>query len=504
MSDFVEQYIECLEGLGFWRLFVDGYRQRASFASQNNLGEFEEFHLGHFLWATREPSGLNILRESAKKLFGEALCEDVTFEFLEELHQLSYPFEDHLRLAKGYLKDGQRYFGYIEDVSEKEWIDARAEALKELCCSDDVPWKVVRKEGEGFEVKADIWSYETKVRNYNIIYEKYCSDLESATSEHGKLEVIAQYIQDIECMHFFTDGNCRMIYLLLNKELLKNNLKPTILFDPNMFDRMSQDNLVNEIIEGQNAFELFYKTGKPYDDSISDDEIAINIAKVDESDFKIFGDSELSFSQNLEFISRSKPLINKFVEIIKIKHDIVKSKEKLNEYWAAIIKTHVVYEYFQKFHKGDEYTKLTCCDVLTKVDFNGISYELYKSGLVDQAELEDILFFLEYMNFNHIMDFVYDNNPLLKDDFEIEEVLELILDYINLMEVTCKKYMEEFTIESLSDPQRCHLTFAEQQVTEEIEIGKKDLISDVNCVVGFEIETEYTETDVIGSCEHGD
>lgn len=186
--------------------------------------------------------------------------------------------------------------------------------MKELCDSDDVPWKVVRKGGGTFEVKADIWSYEDKVRNYNIIYEKYCSDLESAKSEYDKLKVIAQYIQDIECMHFFADGNCRMVYLLLNKELLKNDLKPVILFDPNMFDRMSSDNLVNEILEGQDAFELFYKTGKPYDDSISDDEIAINIAKVDESDFKIFGDSELSFSQNLEFISRSKPLINKFVE----------------------------------------------------------------------------------------------------------------------------------------------------------------------------------------------
>lgn len=211
--------------------------------------------------------------------------------------------------------------------------------MKELCDSDDVPWKVVRKEGGTFEVKADIWSYEDKVRNYNIIYEKYCSDLESAKSEYDKLKVIAQYIQDIECMHFFADGNCRMVYLLLNKELLKNDLKPVILFDPNMFDRMSSDNLVNAILEGQDAFELFYKTGKPYDDSISDDEIAINIAKVDESDFKIFGDSELSFSQNLEFISRSKSLINKLVGVVRSRKDIVNSKEKLSEYWSGIIIT---------------------------------------------------------------------------------------------------------------------------------------------------------------------
>ena len=375
--------------------------------------------------------------------------------------------------------------------------------MKELCGSDDVPWKkVIRKEGGVFEVKADIWSYEDKVRNYNIIYEKYCSDLESATSERSKLEIIAQYIQDIECVHFFADGNCRMIYLLLNKELLKNDLKPTILLDPNRFDQMSQDNLVKEIIEGQNAFDLFYKTGMPYEDSISDDEIAINIAKVNESDFKIFGDSELSFSQNLEFISRSKTLINKLVEVVRTRKDIVNSKEKLNEYWSGIIKTHIVYEYFQKFHENDEYSKLTCYDVLTKTNYNDISRQLYRSGFMDHLELEDVAYFLEYMNFNHIMDFVYDNNPLLKDNFEIEEVLELILDYINLMEVTCKKYMEEFTIESLSDHQRCHLTFSEQQVIEEI--SKEELALDVNCVVVFEIETEYKEADVIGSCEQGD
>ena len=77
MSDFVEQYIECLEGSGFWRLFVDGYRQRASFASQNSLGEFQEFHLGHFLWATREPTGLNTLRESAKRLLKDESCCEI-------------------------------------------------------------------------------------------------------------------------------------------------------------------------------------------------------------------------------------------------------------------------------------------------------------------------------------------------------------------------------------------------------------------------------------------
>ena len=56
----------------------------------------------------------------SQQLYG--LYEDLTFEFLEELHQLSYPFEDHLRLAKGYLKDGQRNFGHIKDFSEKNGL----------------------------------------------------------------------------------------------------------------------------------------------------------------------------------------------------------------------------------------------------------------------------------------------------------------------------------------------------------------------------------------------
>ena len=36
------------------------------------------------------------------------------------------------------------------------------------------------------------------------------------------------------------------------------------------------------------------------------------------------------------------------------------------------------------------------------------------------------------------MNFIYDNYPFSKGNFEIEEVLELILDYINLVEVICK------------------------------------------------------------------
>lgn len=56
-----------LEKPNFWRFFVDGKKQRSTVA-KSVVEKFEVDH-GHLAWATREPEGLHMMRETAKWLY---------------------------------------------------------------------------------------------------------------------------------------------------------------------------------------------------------------------------------------------------------------------------------------------------------------------------------------------------------------------------------------------------------------------------------------------------
>jgi hypothetical protein len=77
---------------------------------------------------------------------------------------------------------------------------------------------------------------------------------DSATSAE-KLKNLLKFIQRLERRHPFKDGNCRLFcMLLLNLELIRMGQYPTIQNNPNYFDWMPIDALVNEVIQGQKRF----------------------------------------------------------------------------------------------------------------------------------------------------------------------------------------------------------------------------------------------------------
>lgn len=94
----------------------------------------------------------------------------------------------------------------------------------------------------------------------NFIQE-YELAIKNAKNEEEKLIVIANFIQQLEVLHPFTDANCRtFVILLLTKCLLDNKLTPCILTNPNRFDGYSVVELVKEIKHGQSIFKEYEKT----------------------------------------------------------------------------------------------------------------------------------------------------------------------------------------------------------------------------------------------------
>lgn len=62
--------------------------------------------------------------------------------------------------------------------------------------------------------------------------------------------------QDLDQHHLFMDGKIRTIaFLVMNKLLLQNDLLPSVLQDPSVFDMNSIEEIVEDIRWGQEAFQ---------------------------------------------------------------------------------------------------------------------------------------------------------------------------------------------------------------------------------------------------------
>lgn len=77
----------------------------------------------------------------------------------------------------------------------------------------------------------------------------------SKLTEHEKLFACAQFVQDLDQMHVFVDGNIRTTgILMINRSLLSLGLKPCVLEDVNCLDCLSVEEIVEKIKQGQSFF----------------------------------------------------------------------------------------------------------------------------------------------------------------------------------------------------------------------------------------------------------
>lgn len=110
------------------------------------------------------------------------------------------------------------------------------------------------------------------------ILEGYHREISLAISDADKISIIAKYIQWINQLHPFPDGNIRTCSILLNKLLSDFDLPLTILLNPNRLDCCDLNEIVRSIQEGQIIYQhllnnrdprqFVFPLGKPLLDNI--------------------------------------------------------------------------------------------------------------------------------------------------------------------------------------------------------------------------------------------
>lgn len=124
MPTTLEQYRASLDQPNFWRLFVDGCKQKLTRETKKNLLSKYEADHGYVMWATREPDGLHCMRQSAKWLLSdEKLNQPVTFDLICELHKQAYPMKSHLLFSHDNMlnpgHEGKYFSKYRSDFT---WV----------------------------------------------------------------------------------------------------------------------------------------------------------------------------------------------------------------------------------------------------------------------------------------------------------------------------------------------------------------------------------------------
>lgn len=95
------------------------------------------------------------------------------------------------------------------------------------------------------------------------IIDDYEAEIVLCATDDEKITSICKYIQRIEQLHPFADGNVRTIYILLNKLLRDHGLTFSLLLNPNRFDACDLVDLVRMVKEGQIIFKSLMENTNP-------------------------------------------------------------------------------------------------------------------------------------------------------------------------------------------------------------------------------------------------
>ncbi|RTK92237.1 MAG: hypothetical protein EKK61_05545 [Rickettsiales bacterium] len=379
------------------------------------------------------------------------------------------------------MLEGSRIFGARPVKNELNWVNKRASEIKKFVKSKAVPWKIIQNDSRFFEIATE-WSYEEKIKHYNTLHNQYKQNVVKPSL--NKLEVIVQFIQDIECMHFFADGNCRMIYLLLNKELMKHGFDPVILFNPNEFDYKTIKELIKEIEKGQQAFKYFIENGVPYASCVSDEQIAQNIENWENKKGVVGENDEVGdhvfFKKYIEFIETSQVAIAAMLEHHKKQVQVSVGQEQLLNQFVAMTnkvgQSLVMKEYYSI--KNKLFKVGTFCTTEQKA-VNDWMRKNWTTEVIPTLQKKEnkIIDFLKYLDqtstIGYLPEYMKGEGQTLKNKCDIIELTKFFSVYLDKLKLLCEKYINDYDIESLSNPLLCHLTISEQKALlpiEEVEI----------------------------------
>lgn len=267
-----------------WRLVLDGMLQS------------DPKELTWIGYEYREPHSLHALL-SAYQFMLDTVDAPLTIDTLKAFHKHTTTGVSNIEVTPGEFKKINEINAYfVGDGATPEAIQELNALKDELKLTfyegkptsiypDDLPHTFEQLPPEGgyvfpcMKIKNGlvVIDYKKIPLITNQILETYHRDIVDADTESKKIKVIAQCVRKLELLHPFRDVNLRVFgTLLLNKLLLQNQLKPTALFDPSIFDNSSSDQIVGEVIRGQNNFDHVVKNNS-YPEALSVEAVTKNL-----------------------------------------------------------------------------------------------------------------------------------------------------------------------------------------------------------------------------------
>lgn len=234
-----------------WRFFIDADRK----------------DITPKIFDTTEPGYIVSCMRAFFNLFSD-LDTMVTPDFVKQIHKDATK-DVGVFLTSGVFRTGTPHkFGFGLDVSSlgvSELENMKEELNYTLIKDDSFPYghknhyRVICGEvDESFissKVEIITKAYEDRLKE--IPDEIFPGNPEDAIKLNFflRLENTVLMIQKLERLHPFSEGNCRTFcMLLLNRELIRNRLPPCLLTNPNDFDGLSQNEMINEVLAGQNRY----------------------------------------------------------------------------------------------------------------------------------------------------------------------------------------------------------------------------------------------------------
>ncbi|WP_392537952.1 hypothetical protein [Legionella sp. 227] len=163
----------------------------------------------------------------------------------------------------------------VEFSNREEFIDVIGEARKNaLACagetSSDKSVNIKNFKDEQIEELAQ--NIYQKIKNGVPVYiltpepklayeyslnavKTYNHEINEAITVHDKIRAIDKLAHELEILHLYYDVNLRTNYLLINLLLISNDIKWTILYNPNRIDLFSEEQRIKEIKKGIFRFE---------------------------------------------------------------------------------------------------------------------------------------------------------------------------------------------------------------------------------------------------------
>lgn len=282
-----EQSVESLEDLfktypieQWWRLFIDGVNQyslinREPSPTEISMRQMDTNYTQKIIPACArydfgglEGGESGYMTSSLYTFFSlmDNVNEPLSVKLIKKIHSdvtknlLRTPGNSLASIFKpGEFRDETRDIGFFLHMESKysDRVTVTKEGMSELLQQQSIlgiQYEEKYKNTKNVVRTEPCPAIEVEKKLLKII-EEYEHQIAPELNQEIKIKHIANMVQKLERLHPFCDGNCRTFCMqILNKELLRNKMYPTIMYDPNCFDGFSLDQMVDEIKEGQSRF----------------------------------------------------------------------------------------------------------------------------------------------------------------------------------------------------------------------------------------------------------